>query len=69
MTAQEEKAISDLKRLANRWPKTLWLFSAEGVLHVMRLGPDGQRVQASDGFMDRSASIEQINIPNDGGEW
>lgn len=42
LTVEEERAIATLKRLAKRWPKTLWLYSGSGVLIVMRCGPDGK---------------------------
>jgi hypothetical protein len=69
LTAEEKKAIAALKRVAAKWPQSLWLFSASGNLCVMRYGPDGKR--AMDGSsVDQAYKIDQINnIPNDGGDW
>jgi hypothetical protein len=69
LTAEEKNAIRTLKALANRWPASLWLFSAGGTLHVMRNNREGRRVVDESGSMDRDASITTVNIPNDGGDW
>lgn len=68
-TSQERAAIATLKRLAKRWPKTLWLFSAAGSLCVMRNGPDGRPVTVSDSGMDQDYVLDTIDIPNSGGDW
>lgn len=65
----EKQAIASLKRLAKRWPKTLWLFSASGTLTVMRCGEDGQHVHNRDGSVDQDYIVDTISIPNDGGDW
>ena len=49
--------------------ESLWLFSASGSLHVMRTGPDGQRIHTSDDGVDQDFIVETIDIPNDGGDW
>lgn len=72
LTRQEADAIAALKRLASRWPKTLWLFSASGDLHVMRF-KNGKRatiVQDGSEGMDPSYIADTIQgIVNDGGDW
>lgn len=69
-TPEEAKAIASLKRIAKKWPKTLWLFSASGSLNVMRCGPDGEHVMnKSNGGVDQDYSLDTINIPNSGGDW
>lgn len=68
-TAEEKRAIAALKRLAKRWPKTLWLFSASGTLSVMKLRRDGDKYRLPGGGMDPQAAIADIDIPNDGGDW
>jgi hypothetical protein len=68
-TAAEERAIRALKALAKRWPKSLWLFSASGMLHVMRADDDGDHFRTRDGGIDPSYSIDTVRIPNDGGDW
>jgi len=70
LTPAEEKAIRALKSLAKKWPKSLWLFSASGTLHVMKAGPRGEQVHTcSHGGIDPSYSITTVNIQNDGGDW
>ena len=68
LTNEERKAISSLKRLAKRWPKSQWLFSASGTLHVMRNGEDGEAVYDGEGI-ERDCIITSIDIQNDGGDW
>jgi len=65
----EEQAVKALKRLAKRWPKTLWLFSASGTLWVMRTLEDGSPAITSRGTMDQEYIVDDIDIPNDGGDW
>jgi len=70
LTLAEQKAIQALKRLAKKWPKSLWLFSASGTLNVMRSGPKGEQVHTSGhGGIDPDYSVTTVNIPNDGGDW
>jgi hypothetical protein len=69
LTQKEIKAIKSLHRIAKTWPKTLWLFSANGGLEVMRCGKDGQHVTDYTGGMDRDYIVDSIDIPNDGGDW
>lgn len=69
-TDEELAAIRALKRLAKKWPKSLWLFSASGTLCVMRYGPDGKQKTVSHGGVDPDYVLDSnINIPNDGGDW
>ena len=66
---EEALAIATLNRLAKRWPKSLWLFSAAGDLHVMKYNPEGKRYMwdASHGEeVDQGAILATIKIPNDG---
>ena len=68
-TEEERKAIASLKRLARRWPKSLWLFSGAGSLCVMKRRQDGERYLVEGGGMDTDAVLATIDIPNDGGDW
>ena len=66
----EEQAVSRLKRLAKVWPQSLWLFSANGSLKVMRFGKDGEQVTLVSGGVDPNYIVDRIvGIPNDGGDW
>jgi len=68
LTNEEQKAIAALKRVAKKWPKSLWLYSASGTLNVMRCNEDGEVAHAGDGI-DQDYVITQVKIPNDGGDW
>lgn len=76
LTDDEVRAIASLKRLAKRWPKSLWLFSASGTLHVMRK-VDGapvyrmsrNTVGAPIEGVDQAYSVATVDIENDGGDW
>lgn len=67
LTKAEEKAIELLEKTAKHWPKSLWLFSAGGTLHVMKK-KDGQQVFV-DGGADQEYSVAIITIENSGGDW
>lgn len=75
LSVEEQKAIAALKRLAKRWPKTLWLASMSGTLSVMALGPTGEREyhpvtpDGCGGGLNAAYRIDIIDIPNDGGDW
>jgi hypothetical protein len=69
LTAEEEKAIRALRRLAKTWPKTLWLFST-GTLNVVRYNSDGIKAMDSSGSVDADYIVASIQgIENDGGDF
>ena len=61
--------------MALKWPKTLWLFSASGDIHVMRCGENGEHVMTGTPGMrnsgvDPNYIVDSINgIDNDGGDF
>jgi hypothetical protein len=66
----EAQAIAALKRVAKRWPDTLWLFSASGTLTVMRKPAGGCHAMDQEGSMDHDYIVDTIpGIDNDGGDW
>lgn len=73
LTVEEERAIASLQRLAKRWPKSLWLYSASGTLTVMRTAKDGTHAVeggVEGAGIDRAYIITTIQgISNDGGDW
>lgn len=69
LTPEERRAITTLKRLAKRWPRTLWLYSASGSLCVVRYAENGERAHKKGGGVDPSYVADTIDIPNDGGDW
>lgn len=69
LTAEERRAIDSLKRLAKKWPKSLWLFSASGSLEVMRCDESGDHAMDGEGVDPRYIVASIQGIPNDGGDW
>jgi len=70
LTSLEKRKIKQLKRLAKDWPPSLWLFSANGTLCVMRFGPDGGPALSATGGVDNNYCVVTIQgIYNDGGDW
>lgn len=68
LTREERLAIATLHRLAKRWPKSLWLYSASGTLNVMRLDEDGREAMCGEG-VDSAYVVDEIDIHNEGGDW
>lgn len=70
LTKAEKQAIDDLRALARRWPKTLWIYAAGSVhLHIMKCGDNGEPVVRMDGSPDPGYLVGEAAIPNDGGDW
>jgi len=67
-TKEERRAIAALKRLAKKWPDSLWLFSASGKLCVMQK-KDDEIAMRRNGCVDQDYLVGQIEIENDGGDW
>jgi hypothetical protein len=65
---EEAKAVTALKRLADEWPESLWIFTNGQRLYVMR-NVDGKRVMNKSGGVDPDHTVAAINIPSDGGDW
>ena len=65
------EAIRALKRAAKIWPDSLWLFSADGSLCLMKCGEYGGHVHTDSfqGGIDQEYLITTIDIDNDGGDW
>ncbi len=68
ISKEEERAIASLQRLAKKWPKNLWLFSASGTLCVMRKVDGVIKINAH-GCVDQNYTVATIEIENDGGDW
>jgi hypothetical protein len=69
-TADELRAIKALKRVAQRWPKTLWLFAGDGyTVSILKVKDDGTRAMTPSGGTDPAYLVGRVNIPNDGGDW
>ena len=75
LNKKELKAIADLKKLASRWPKSLWLFcNGQNDISVMKMGLDGKQVMMHarknvEGF-DHDYMVDSIEgILTEGGDW
>lgn len=68
LTPEEEKAIRALERLSKKWPESLWLYSANGTLCIMRKGDDGHKVFKGEGC-DQDYVVTTIDIDSDGGDF
>lgn len=76
LTEHEKSCLRSLKRLAKKWkkaPNRLWLYSASGSLWVMVKGNDTIIRTHDHGVpefvFNPDASLDKIDIPNDGGDW
>lgn len=69
LTKDELRAIKALKRMAKKWPSSLWLFAGGGQLWVMRYGDDGDAAMTEFGGVDPAYCVTEIDIPCDGGGW
>jgi hypothetical protein len=70
LTKQEQDAIRIFRALANKWPDTLWLFSASGSLHVMKCGKNGEHIHNQDGSVDHNYVVGTVDgISSSGGDW
>ena len=69
LTKEEVKAIKAIKKAAKIWPESLWLFSGDGTLHVMRCDEDGEHIHINSGGIDSDYCITTVDIDNDGGGW
>ena len=62
-------AKSQLNALTRTWPFGYWIFAADGKLHLMKSGPDGNRVYLPSGGVDPDYIVASYSIPSDGGDW
>lgn len=70
-TKEESRFIAALMRVARKCPQSVWLFAADGNLHVMRK-KNGRHAVCDDtagAGMDQNYIIATINIDADGGDW
>ena len=71
LTVEEKRAISAFKRLAKKWPETLWCFSGgqQGIA-ILKLDVEGQRATTGvgEGF-DHEYVVATVDMPTEGGDW
>ena len=68
LTKKEQEAINILRHAAKAWPQSLWLFSANGTLFVMK-NINGKRAMTNHNGVDQNYIVTTIDIDNDGGDW
>lgn len=70
VTKKEQHAIDSLKKLAETWPDTLWLFCNGMSISIMKYGPNGEQMTlGAGGGMDPAFRVDSVDINNDGGDW
>ena len=71
LTDEERRAIASLKRVAKKWPATLWLFcGGQSGIAVMRTHEDGGHAHLSTSGVDPAYIVDEIQgIDSDGGDW
>lgn len=69
LTNAEQLAIELLKKAARHWPESLWIFAADGVLHVMKKDTEGRKRVSGTGTIDQSFGVASIDIETDGKGW
>jgi len=55
--------------LAENWDRGFWIFAADGCLHLMKKGPNEERVYLPSGGVDPDYIVDKFAIPSDGGDW
>lgn len=69
VTKKEQKSIDSLKRLSKSWPKSIWIFAADGSLNIMKCNEVNDIAINSVGGVDQNYLIDTIPIMSDGGDW
>lgn len=69
LSPEEKTAIAALKRLAKKWPPSLWIFADGQSLSVLKTNDQGDRVMTRLGCVDPDFEVASLDIPNDGGDW
>ena len=70
LSDDEKSALRALKRLAKKWPYTLWVFAADAKLYIMKKtqGHLEHAMNDTQG-VDQDYIIDSIDIEADGGDW
>lgn len=66
------KWAKKLEKVFREAPKGYWFYVASGSGYVMRLGPNGKRIELGNGSFDPDAvlySLSRLPIALDGGDW
>ena len=69
LTPEEQRAIDSLKRLAKRWPASLWLFSNGMQIYIMKKDDKGNHSITPEGGIDSAYVVDSVQIDADGGDW
>jgi len=69
LTKEERKAIAALKKVAENWPDTLWLFVGESFA-VMKVDENGDQAMNKYGGVDQGYLVDTVfGFKYDGGAW
>lgn len=69
LTKEEAAAVASLKRLAKKWPESLWLFASNGTLCAMKKTEAGSRATTGLGAVDPDYVVATVDIECDGGDF
>jgi len=68
LTKEEKNAIQTLKRLAERWPKSLWLYSSQEVISIMKYKKRKEAAMIGMSY-DPDYKVTDVKIPHDYDEY
>lgn len=66
LSTSELAAVTALRRIARKWPRTLTLASIDGELVVL---PTGRYLDPTNGVSEDAVIASIPGIPNTGGAW
>lgn len=66
LNEEERKAVASLKRLANKWPNTLWLLTNGQGLCILKADESGRPIMTENGDYDQDYTVACIDIHSDG---
>jgi len=68
-TAKEQAWFDRLKRCYDEMPDSVWIFTANGTVNMLRLGGDGRRAMDGGGSVDQDFLLDGFVARTDGGDW
>lgn len=68
-TRKEAAAIEMLHSALDTLPDSVWLYVADGCIHVMKRGKSGERVVSDNGGMNQDYILASLPCDIDGGDW
>src|SRR5690606_32963651 len=68
-TKKEAAAIETLRSALDTLPDSVWLYVADGCIHVMRNNKNGDRAVSDNGGMNQDYILASLPCDIDGGDW